>query len=452
MSGDSQTRRRLFFNLKLTTRHFVAWCIAVFLVVAGATGASVAGVTVFADGAEDDADRRPDPLPVETQAVSFVNQITVTRTYTGTIRAARQAQLGFDRMARLIEVAVDEGDRVAPGDVLARLDTRDLEARQRELQAERAAAAALLDELISGPRRETIAAAQALVDQLSAELKRSESDLVRAERLADSQAISKADIDAQRFGAQASRSRLAVAQQQLAELEAGTRKERIEAQRAQVSRLDAMLAQIAVDIEDSTLVAPFTGTISRRLADEGAVVAIGLPLLSLVEDGRLEAWIGLPAATAISMKLEESHELIVAGSRYPATVSAILPELDPETRTRTVVLDIDPAARGGLVPAQVVRIEINERVEMEGAWLPLSALARGSHGLWSAYVVETEAEAAGGEGVVERREVEVLHTDGDRVFVRGTLSSGDLVVRTGTHRIVAGQSVRFPRAWNLAAN
>ena len=59
-------------------------------------------------------------------------------------------------------------------------------------------------------------------------------------------------------------------------------------------------------------------------------------------------------------------------------------------------------------------------------------------GLWAAYVVE---EDGGGRPVVRRQDVEVLHTDGQRTLVRGTLIPGDRVITAGTHRVVPGQVV-----------
>jgi hypothetical protein len=48
--------------------------------------------------------------------------------------------------------------------------------------------------------------------------------------------------------------------------------------------------------------------------------------------------------------------------------------------------------------------------------------------------------------VVERRDVELLHSDGDRVYVRGTLSADETVVARGTHRLVHGQRVQVTNA------
>jgi multidrug efflux pump subunit AcrA (membrane-fusion protein) len=85
-------------------------------------------------------------------------------------------------------------------------------------------------------------------------------------------------------------------------------------------------------------------------------------------------------------------------------------------------------------------LELAQTIAVSGYWLPTTALVRGVRGLWSCYVLGTSEQNDAFR--VERRDVEVLHTESDRVLVRGTLQSGDRVVMSGTHRLVSEQLVR----------
>jgi hypothetical protein len=88
-------------------------------------------------------------------------------------------------------------------------------------------------------------------------------------------------------------------------------------------------------------------------------------------------------------------------------------------------------------------LEVTQTIPTEGVWLPTAALVRGERGLWSCYLLGgTEPEL--GEDVyrVKQSFLEVLHTESDRVLVRGTLEPGDRAIAAGTHRIVPGQLVR----------
>jgi RND family efflux transporter MFP subunit len=363
------------------------------------------------------------------------------RTYTGVIRAARTSDLGFERTAKLIDIQRDEGDRVEKGQLLARLDTRNLEARRQELTAKRDAAQALLDELVAGPRQQTIDSARAEVRDLEAQLQLVRSNLERNKSLVEEAAISIAALDDSSFGAASAEARLEAARQKLDELEAGTRQEKLQAQRAVVAQLEASLADVEVEIEDSTLLAPFDGTIAQRYLDEGTIVAPTMPVMRLVESGHLEAWIGLPPATTITLNVGDTHEVLVGGAAYGARVSALLPELDPATRTRSVILDLNADAAEDLVPSQVARLVLREHRRMQGYWLPTTALTRGTRGLWS--VLAVEEDAVSGSVRAARRDVEILHTEGDRAYVRGTLQPRESIICNGTHRLVPGQLVQL---------
>ncbi|MFN6065640.1 MAG: efflux transporter periplasmic adaptor subunit, partial [Pseudanabaena sp.] len=75
--------------------------------------------------------------------------------------------------------------------------------------------------------------------------------------------------------------------------------------------------------------------------------------------------------------------------------------------------------------------------QIQGFWMPTTALYRGERVLRSCFEIAREVDAYR----VEKRDVEVLHTEGDRVLVRGTISANEEVVSSGTQRLVNGQTV-----------
>jgi len=137
---------------------------------------------------------------------------------------------------------------------------------------------------------------------------------------------------------------------------------------------------------------------------------------------------------------------VTVGDRSdPATVTALLPELDATSRTVTVVLQV---AAADLTVGQTVRLSLTETQSADGIWLPTTALVPGDRGLWSAYVLSKPESATLNElppnlYTVSRREVEVVHTEGDRALVRGTLQPGERAIAAGTHRIVPDQLVQW---------
>jgi len=202
------------------------------------------------------------------------------------------------------------------------------------------------------------------------------------------------------------------------------------------------------------LKAPFSGTIARRFIDDGTVVSGGQPILKLIEDTALEAWVGLPVAASMDVAADSAQRVRIAGREFDARVSGRRPEVDPATRTRTIILQLGATAAEHVVHGQVVRLQLEETVTSSGFWLPTTALTEGERGLWSCLVAvpdESTSSVGLGHCHVERRDVELLHTESDRVFVRGTVSPGDQVVTRGTHRISPGQTVRTSDAVQAAS-
>jgi RND family efflux transporter MFP subunit len=386
----------------------------------------------------------PPALPVQVMAVESVVGYETERVYTGEIVARRSSDLGFELGGKVVSLHVDEGDMVAAGELIARLDTASLDAQRRELEAQAAVQLAQLQELEAGPRQQTIDAAQAAVDDLQAQLELSQIQEARRLELYQGGAIARDDYDQQSFNTASLTSRLNQAQRQLDELRAGTRVEQVNAQDARLAEIQASIDSLDVQLAKSVLYAPFSGEVSRRVVDEGTVISVGAPIVTLMEGGVIEARFGLPSDRAANVTLGSTQTIAVGtgktGDRtYTGTVSRILPEVDPQSRTVTVVVELP--SHEALRAGQTVRLKQTERQSLDGVWVPSTALVPGSRGLWSLYVLGAADEVAIDTFVVAKRDVEVLHTEGDRMLVRGTVRAGDRAIVSGIQRIVPGQRV-----------
>ena len=384
-------------------------------------------------------------LPVETIRVNSVDAYQVFRTYTGAIVPRRTSSLGFERSGKLLNLTVDLGDQVEAGASLAFLDAKNIKAKQQELLAARKQAHAQLKELLAGSRPETIIAAQSTVESVHSQLQLAQTKSQRRQELYTSGAISREQLDEAITDVNTLQARLNETQSQLNELLTGTRPEKIEAQRALLQQLEAKLASLEIELAQSTLKAPFTGRIANRLVDEGTVVSGGQSIFTLVEDQDLEVHVGVHVNTFSQLPLGSTQQLQIGSKNYQAHVLSTLPQVDSTTRTLTVILNLDKLAAKEVRAGQVARLNLTETIFNSGYWLPTTALVRGVRGLWSCHVLRTSRRVASDPPNafrVEQRELEVLHTQGDRVFVRGTLQNGDQVIVNGNHRLVNGQWVR----------
>ena len=379
-------------------------------------------------------------LPVKTTVIEPAQSYAIERTYTGEVSALRTSEVGFERGGKLIDVFVEEGDRVSTGTPLAELDTTNLKAQLRGLIAQKEQAQAVLAELKNGARTEEITAAQANVRDLQQQLELEKIKSDRRVYLYEEGAIPKEQLDEIDFNRKALKERLANAQSTLDELQNGTRIEQINAQQAAVNRLDAEIADLNITIDKSILKSPFNAIVSTRNLDEGTVVEAGTSILRLVENTQPKVKIGVPIDVANKIKPGDTRQITIAGTEYNATVDSVLPEVDTATRTRTVVLKLPPSSATEVSPQQIARLNIRQTKDVDGYWLPINALVKGDRGLWSSYALVDSSD--GNNQQAERRYVELLETQEDRVLVRGTIKPGDEIITDGVHRLVPGQLVR----------
>lgn len=199
----------------------------------------------------------------------------------GTVEAT-EARLGFQVPGRIETILVQEGDLVPPGAELAALDRAEMQARRDQAEAQVAAARALLRELERGFRSEEIAQARSARDAAQQRLADAERDLERTRRLFDGGAVSQEAYDKAVLALDVARNQHEQADEQWKLLEAGTRPERVAAQRAQLAQAEAALRAIDATLANLTIRAPFAGIVTVRHREPGEIVAAGSPAVTIL--------------------------------------------------------------------------------------------------------------------------------------------------------------------------
>ncbi len=421
----------------LTKRH-IGWTIGIVTAI-GVIAFFVNGLLTPKIASSSDDDVSVKPLPVNVASVEFVNSISQSRSYTGTIRARRRSELGFELPGKLKSIAVDEGNQVNQGDVLAELDTETLDAQKGATLARLAQAKSVMEELTAGPRMETIQAARATKAAARSQYENAKLNLARRTRLRDGGAISAEEYDQALFAEKTTKANLVAANERLAELESGTRSEKLSAQSSAVRQLESEAKEIEVAIAKSKLLAPFDGTITRRYMDPGSIAQASTPVVKLVEQQHLEAWIGLPVEIASDVEIGTEHSIQVGTKIHQGVVTAKIRELDVATRTQSVLFELAQSASKEVVSGQLCEIQVSSVVDSSGCWIPTSALTKGVRGLWSVMVIIPDDSGAGFRS--QKRDIEVLITDSNRVLAKGTIENGDRIIVNGVHRVGEGQLV-----------
>jgi membrane fusion protein, multidrug efflux system len=353
------------------------------MVFSGAAAAVYAGFSIITVQTDETSGATAPPIAVGVMQVRFDGGYTVTRRFTGQVEAAARTDLGFELGGRVREMLVEEGDLVAEGAVLARLDTSALIPERAALEAELAALAA------------------------DAELARL--TLARNDALTERGFRSVAAQDDARLA--------------LVRAEAG-----MAATRARIAGVD-------VRLDKSVLIAPFAARVGARLADPGQTAAAGQPVLVLFDAAPARARVGLPPDLAAGLGAGDPMAVDIDGTIQTASVRQIRPDLDPGTRSRSVILTL-PADTGPVLGA-TVSLLLEQTVAEAGFWAPLSALREGVRGSWSVMAVEATPDG----DRTRPAAVEVIHGDGAHVFLRGDLPPGARIVAEAPDRVAPGQNV-----------
>lgn len=231
---------------------------------------------------------------------------------------------------RIAEILVGEGDFVEAGQVLARMDTAQLQAQRRQAEAQQRRARIGVDtarSLVAQREAERTAAA-AVVAQRQAQLNATQQKLARSQQLVTRNVVSQQVLDDDMAAAQGARAAVAAAQAQLAATEAAisaAQAQVVDAEAA-VEAAGAAIESIAADIDDAVLVAPRAGRIQYRVAEPGEVLSAGGRVLNLVDLSDVHMTFFLPTAQAGRVAIgADVHIVLDAAPQYvvPARASFV---------------------------------------------------------------------------------------------------------------------------------
>lgn len=327
--------------------------------------------------------RAQEAVPALTVTVATVELRQVERMLRGdgSIVAWQELVIGAEAGGlRVAETLVEEGDAVAQGQLLVRLDD-------------------------AVPRAQA-AQARAAVAEAEANLRVAGSELRRAQELQRSEYAARQTLEQRQATSAAAEARLASA-------------------RAAQQEAEARLAQ-------TRILAPTAGTITRRSALPGAVVAVGQEMLRMIREDRIELDARVPELDLRDIAPGQAVRVLHGDRRVEARVRAVAPTVAAENRLGIVHIALPGDA--GLRPGMFASAEIIAG-HAEAPSVPREAvLYRDSRPI--AFVLQ-------GDRVALRRLELGAGDAGDRIEIRGGLAVGDRVVVAGAGFLSDGMRVRL---------
>lgn len=333
-------------------------------------------------GVEPGADPRTETPLVRTAAV--VGTHSSSRTFTGTVAARVQSDLGFRVPGKVSQRLVDTGQTVKRGQPLMRIDPVDLQ-------------------LSAQAQQQAVVAARAQAQQAIA-------DEARYRALLGTGAISASSYDQSKAAADAARAQLGAAQAQ-----------------AQVANNANRYAELVADAD---------GVVVETLAEPGQVVSAGQPVVRLARAGQREAIVYLPET--LRPAVGSLAQATLYGSRQ-AAVPARLRQLSDAADRVTRTFEARYVFEGALDQAPLgatITVEIPDGTESASSLqVPIGALFDPGQGP-GVWILEGEPAK------VVWRSVQVLGLTDDVAQVQGNLQAGNQVVSLGAHLLREGQIVR----------
>ena len=243
---------------------------------------------------------------------------------------ATEIDISTKTAGRIKEILVEEGSFVTAGQVLATMDTQQLEAQKKQAEASLQRAVISVDtarSLLSQRQAEREAAA-AVIGQHEAEQEAAERKLARTEQLIRTNTTSLQTLDDDRASAQRARAAVAAAKASLSASDAaiGAAKAQITDAEASVVAAQAAIESIVADINDSTLRSPREGRVQYRVAQPGEVLSSGGRVLNIVDLSDVYMTFFLPTEQAGRIQMGSEVRLVLdAAPQYviPATASFV---------------------------------------------------------------------------------------------------------------------------------
>ena len=310
----------------------------------------------------------------------------VSSNYIGKIIAKHHSKLSFEYSGKVNFVAVDSGDFIKKGQLLAQQDTELFTIKSTELQAQ--------------------------VKQTTARMKLNLANLKRIHTLKKDGYSSAQRLD-----------------------ELSAEKQVLEAKK---QGLEAAIQTINYQIKKAKLLAPYNAIIGDRMVSAGEVITAGSPVFRLIEQNHNEIKVGIPSKLATTLTLDQVFKVKIGEHQANAKLISIGKQIDQSNRTVLLRLSLLNSVES--FNGQLVRVAINRTIVKDGFWLPLTAITDGVRGQWNVYLALKSDQRY----IIQPATINVLHATKDAVYVSGLPLQKNLIVSEGLHRFAPGQVVKRP--------
>jgi HlyD family secretion protein len=272
-------------------------------------------------------------------------------------------EVGTAITAVVSDVFGSEGQIVQRGDILARLECRDLEAELLIRSAETASFEAQLALAIAGPRVQEIGAARADVQLAAARRSAAEASLERNAILVKQAVASREHFDQVQRDQRVAEAQLESTKQHLQQLESGSRPEEIAIFSARLNSANASVAQTTARLDRCNVRSPVSGTILRKQVSVGELISVTAPhpLFSITDLSHVRVRVEVDERDIGRLRVGQAAEVRLPANSSEAVSNGIVVSVSPRMGRRQVLTG-DPAEKSDHDIQEVI-VALNSRAE-----------------------------------------------------------------------------------------
>lgn len=378
--------------------------------------------------------------PVATVKVAQAEErdVDLTIQAPATVFAREQANISSRITTPILEIAVRKGDRVTKGQILARLDCRDLVAQKREIAGLVAEAESNLEKLRAGTIPGDIERAKGQVMTTQATLNQAEKFFERRKQLFDQGAIPNRDLLISQTDLATAKANNEVARQALSLLEKQSSGRDIQIMQSRLEQARGRLASLEAQISFAELRSPFAGSITEQFVFPGDMAQPATPMLTVADLSVVIARAQVPESDVRAVRVGASCRLIPQdqkGSSFSGKVSVVNQSVDVARRTVEVWCEISNT-KGDLRAQDFGTVEIAVGRLPRAITVPLAAVYL-DDGSRKGHVM-----VVGSDKRASKRSIEAAATTDGWVPILKGLKAGETVIVEGGYGLPEGIEVK----------
>ncbi len=363
-------------------------------------------------------------VPVQVRTPAVVERAESVSA-SGSVEGSETADVAFLVGGKVARVLVEEGQHVTKGQLLAEIEPTDYRNAFNAATGQKEATQAVAQRADAGLRKQELG--QARID-----FEHAEDEYKRMKFLVERKSLPPNDFQRYEAAYKDARERYEMALE-------GTRKEDRASAEAQARAAAAQASEERKRLDDTRLLAPISGNISKRSIDPGQTVAAGTAVFSIVDLNPAKVRVGVPEAEIAKVKLGAKATIMLpslAGRQFEGRVGIIGVAAEPASRTYTVKI-IVPNPGPVLLAGMVAEAQIFGRATIHALTIPGEAIVHDPQGAPTVFVYFPNGKR------VYAHTIEVGPPVGTEVEIRAGLRGDEQVVVAGQQKLREGMLVEI---------